>query len=67
MRGRAGAPADACAGGQVARVAGQSAVARADRPLPGGRAGGRAGGQVGNAMRLLRQARKTAGAQVYRI
>ena len=59
VRGRAG-----CAD---ARVAGQSADARAGRPLPGGRAGGRAGGQVGNAMRLLRQARKTAGAQVYRI
>ena len=49
MRGRAGAPADECAGGQVARMRALLAKARtrgwADRCQAGGRAGGWAGGQ----------------------
>jgi hypothetical protein len=61
MRGRAGAPADEC--GQVASMRALLAKARTGGPLPGGRAGGRAG----DAMQMLRQACKKAGAGVPRI
>ncbi len=65
--GRAGGRVRGRAGCADARVAGQSADARAGGPLPGGWAGGQAGRRAGSAMQLLRRACKKAGAQVYRI